>query len=337
MAQRLSDLHGREVSLVGRAANRRRFLLTKADEGEKPMPKLDEVKALQTIEKIDAEGNGDLIEALAGSDPEGVSELLAKADLSEDEKRRARIAMRVMGADVAKKYLAALTKVEEPGAKCPHCDAANKAGAVMCAECGKPMMAKNKGVTKMDLTTIEKRSDGSYNLDGVPEEQRPAIEAVLKSADAREAQLRAELEKSSKEAEKAQNQLAEIQAESERKDAIAKAAEFRDLPGVNPDDFGPVLQKIRKAVEPAEYDGLLKVLRASQAIVRKSALFGEIGEDAGGSQSARAELNRKAEDLRKGDPKLSIEQARARVIKSDTALMQRVNQEDAERRQRARE
>lgn len=298
---------------------------------------MDEVKALQHIEKIDADGHGDLIEALAGTDPEGADAFIAKAELTDEDKRRVKAALRVMGTDVAKKYLAALEpKVEkEEGAKCPHCDASNKTGALMCKDCGKPMTAK--GVSKMANVDIQKNADGSYNLDAFPEEQRPALEAVLKAADTQVAATRAELEKAAAKAQESEARLATIQAETERKESIQKAAEFRDLPGANPDDLGPVLLKIKKALDPAEYEKLTSILKASATIVRRSALFTEIGSDVAGANTARAELDKKVDDLRKSNPKLTVEAARAQVYKSDKALMDRVQAEDAERRQRARE
>lgn len=323
MPRELSELEAREVSLVGKAANRRRFLVMKGD-----TEKMDEVKALQAIEKIDAAGNGDLIELLAAENADDVADLI-KTEMSDEEKRRAVAAMRVMGADLAKKLLAKAEPAKaENDAKCPHCGGMNPTGAAMCKECGKPMTAK--GVTKM--AEIRKNDDGSYDLSAVPEDQRPAIEAVLKSADTREAALRADLQKAADEADKAKQALAKAEAEKELTAAIRKCEEFKGLPGMTPDDFAADLVTIRKALAPERYEKLCQMLKGAAAVVVKSGLLKESGASEGGEQTARAELNAKADELRKSDPKLTPEQARARVIKSDKVLAERVSAEDNARR-----
>jgi len=317
MPQRLSELHSKEVSLVGRAANRRRLLLLKRD-GEA----MDEVKALQHIEQLDKDGLGEALEALTTADSELATSVLSKAAMTEVEKTRVKAALRVMGADLAKKL---------PGFL-------REAGAI---EEEKPVKKNDEKpedkVVVQPSAEITKNADGSWNLSALPDAQRPAFEAVIKAQETEAAKLRTDLQKAAEDAKAAQDSLATIQAEKDRADAIAKAAEFKDLPGANPDDFGPILVKVKKALEPAEYEKLTGILKASAVIVRKSPLFAELGAEGASETSAKAELHRKAEALRKTDATLSIQQARAKVIKSDTALMQRVNEEEAAQRQRARE
>lgn len=321
MAQRLTDLDGKEVSLVTRAANRRRFLVLKSD-GDEAM---DDVKALKDIETIDKAGLGDAIEALTAADPTLTAALLEKSAMTEDEKRKIKAAMRVMGADLAKKM---------PGFL-------RAAGAMDDEDDDKEKKAMKKSEDeKPDLkpvAQITKGADGTWDLSALPAEQRPAFEAVIKSQEADATALRAELKKAADEAEASKAQLATLEAERERAAAIAKAAEFRDLPGANPDDMGPILVKIKKALEAAEYEKLTGILKASANVIRKSAVFSEIGAGDGSPTTARAELARKADELRKSEPSLTPQQARARVIKSDSGLMDRVNAEEAAQRQRARE
>lgn len=321
MAQRLTDLDGKEVSLVTRAANRRRFLVLKSD-GDETM---DEVKALKDIETIDKAGLGDAIEALAATDPTLTADLLEKSAMTEDEKRKIKAAMRVMGADLAKKmpgFLRAAGAMDDEDDK--------ETKAMKKSEDEKPE-------AKPAAAQITKGADGTWDLSALPAEQRPAFEAVIKSQEADATALRAELKKAADEAEASKAQLATLEAERERSAAISKAAEFRDLPGANPDDMGPILVKIKKALESAEYEKLTGILKASATVIRKSAVFSEIGAGDGSATSAKAELQRRADELRKADASLTPQQARARVIKSDSDLMSRVNAEEAAQRQRARE
>lgn len=322
MPQRLSDLDGKEVSLVGRAANRRRFLVLKSATGEAQM---DEVKALQHIEAIDKAGLGEAVEALTAADSELAASVLSKAAMTDEEKRKVKAALRVLGPEVAKKL---------PGFL--------RAAGMHEDEEEKPPMKKSDEQSEdkpevKPTAEIKKNADGTWDLSALPDSQRPAFEAVIKAQEADSAKLRDELKKAADAAKASDEKLATIQAEKERAEMITKAAEFRDLPGASPDDMGPILIKIRKALETAEFDKVFAMLKASALIVRKSALFGEIGSGDQGGTSAKAEANRKAEELRKHETGLSLQQARAKVYKSDPALMERVNAEEAEQRQRARE
>lgn len=313
MTQRLSELTGREISLVTRPANRRRFLLLKGDTGDA----MDDVKALQHVEQIDKEGLGSAIEALAGADSDFAKDVLAKAMMTEDEKARLRAALRVMGPEMAKKVLKAAEPEEEET----------------------PVAKKDdeKPKDEKPAVTVTKNADGSWDFSALPETQRPVFEAVIKATEADSAKLREDLKKADERAAASEEKLNALAAEKDRAESIQKAAEFKDLPGAAPDDMGPILLKIKKALDAAEYEKLTQILKASAAIVRKSALFMEVGAGDQGGASAHAELASKAAELRKADTTLSPQAARAKVLKSDPDLSNRVMAEETERRQRARE
>lgn len=320
MPQQLSDLAGREVSLVGRAANRRRFLLTKKDGGQS----VDEVKALQTIEKLDADGMGAALESLAGADPAELAALL-KGTMTDEEKQKITAAVRVLGSDVLKKMPAFLREAGMMDEE----DEDESAKKLKAKKKGKSMAKSEDTETP---TEVRKNADGTWDVTAVPEAQRPSIEAVLKAADTREAELRAQLAKSDEAKAEAEAEAAKLTADKERNEAIAKAAEFKGLPGLTADDFAPDLIVIRKALTPERYEKFTKMLKGAATIVLKSGLLAEMGSGDEGSKTARAELNEKVDALRKSDGKLTVEQARARIYKSDKALMERVNAEDATRR-----
>lgn len=78
--------------------------------------------------------------------------------------------------------------------------------------------------------------------------------------------------------------------ETTRFEAIAK--ELIHLPGVdsNSDEqsFAKTLRSVAAGTTPDQFDGLLKVLRAADGTIAKSAAFGEIGSDSPGSAPGSA-------------------------------------------------
>lgn len=276
MATQLTDLTVDEVSLVDRAANRRRFLLMKSAGHTGDDMAIDEVKILKTVETIDKAGFGPALEALAADkDPTETEELLKS--VPEADRPKARAAIRVLGGALAKSLMTPKT-VE-------------------------------KIVEKTVVPGVIKKADGSYDLSGVKDETaRAALEITLKKAD--EADARA------------------TKVEKERRrEHVTKAitTDFKHLPGVTADDFAPIIEKVQDALEPKEYTRLTTALKAASEAIRKGAMFTELGRDASGvaAGTAAAEIQAKAEELRKADPKMTIEQARARVIKSDRPLYDR--------------
>ena len=94
--QWLKDLMVREVSTVGRAANRRRFLVLKGD-----TEMFDEIKALEAIQRLDEDGMGAAITLLEGKDLDVTDALLKDANLSEGDALKVKAALRVLGPDLA--------------------------------------------------------------------------------------------------------------------------------------------------------------------------------------------------------------------------------------------
>lgn len=301
MPKRLVGLENEEVSLVPKAANKRRFLLLKGD-----TPMIDEVKALDTITKLDANGSGELIERLAGEDAPETAELLK--GVPDADQAAVKAAIRVMGKDLALKVLKA---------KAADAEDATDNGADEADETDDmpPAKKKAKGKKKQDDPAADlTKADESENLRKAQDEITELREALQKS-----------------EADKAK-----AEADRRREQFVRKAAEFKHLPGVTADDMGSILEKADRLLPKAENDKLVAVLKSANEIVGQSALFGERGSAASGEKTAYGEITAKAEDLRKADGKLTLEQARARVIKSNPDLFRRYQTEidDLKRTQR---
>lgn len=280
MTQQLTQLKVDEVSLVDRAANRRCFLLMKsaAGTGEDDMA-TDELKAIETVTKIDKAGFGPSIEALAADkDPTETEELLK--GVADADKSKVRAAIRVLGGPLAKTMLTPKT-VE-------------------------------KIVEKTVVPGVVKKADGTYDLSGIKDEaSRQAVEIALKSAD--EATARS----------------TRIEKERRHEVTVAKVGtEYRHLPGVKADDFASVIEKAQESLSKDEFAKLDTVLKAASETIRKGEMFTEIGRTASGvAGSAAAEIEAKAADLRKANPKLTPEGARAQIYKSDRPLYDRYEAE----------
>ena len=316
---RLDNLSADEVSLVPKAANRRVFLLRK---GDIPMA-FDEVKALQTLEKLDAQGDGELIEALAAADDPTLAEQVAKAGAkcTAEEMKRLKAAMRVMGPDLAKKFNFqppvdpdAAAEGDEEDAEAEGETEKKKKGKLPFPGAKAPFEAK-----KADEEPLAKADE--------PVVLPPDVVERLAKADAATVELK-----------KAQDEVATLRHEKERGAYITKAAGITDaLPNATADDMGGILLKTSKALTKDEQDKLEMVLKSANEVIKKSDLFKEFGSALGdGDTDPFAQVKAMAEDLRKHDSKLTPEGARAKVLKEHPELMTAINKAQDERVRKAR-
>jgi hypothetical protein len=140
------------------------------------------------------------------------------------------------------------------------------------------------------------------------------------------------LEKAEAEAADAKTKLEAVEAANRNRDYVEKAAEFSDLPGVVPDDFGSILEKAEGALGE-DYGKLAEVLKAGAEAVRTGNLLKEIGGDGVGTTgSAYQAMEAKAVELQKAKPDLTKEQAFTEIMKSDPALYDAYVQETDERK-----
>ena len=157
-------------------------------------------------------------------------------------------------------------------------------------------------------------------------EPKPAV--VDKSELAPE--VRAALEKAESDAKELGDRLAKAEetAKAERdvrltRDFIAKADTYKGLP-VEATKFGPVLKAISESVSEETYSELEKALNAADEGIVKGDLFKTIGADGEKTDnSAIDEVQRKAEEIRKADPKVSSADAFELAMKSDRKLQER--------------
>ncbi|MBW2674617.1 MAG: hypothetical protein JRD89_14600 [Deltaproteobacteria bacterium] len=163
-----------------------------------------------------------------------------------------------------------------------------------------------------------KKEDGSYDFSGIPEEVRPAVEALWK-----------EQQEAVKKAEELEKVLKEERDKQLRKEFVQKAAaEFGNLP-VKPEEFGLVLKGLAEKA-PEEYAKLESVLKAANEDIEKGALYAEIGR--GGTpagDSAVAKVEAMAAGLVQKDANLSRMDALAKVLAENPQLYEQYRKETA--------
>lgn len=135
--------------------------------------------------------------------------------------------------------------------------------------------------------------------------------------------IKKRLEDSEKAAADALALVQKMQDEALTKQFEDLAKSFKALP-IEVAKIAPVLKKCSASLPAEEFDLLKGVLNAADEALIQAGIFQELGKGGGldSNNSAEAEANRRAEELRKADPKLTYEQAMAKVWQ-DNDLMKR--------------
>ena len=176
-----------------------------------------------------------------------------------------------------------------------------------------------KGDDHMELKEI---------LKALPQDQQDVInkaienatsEAINKQVDvaaiskAVEEKFSEQLKKQAEDNEKLQKALDAEKDLRITKEFISKAAEYKNL-GTKPDDFGKVLKEIAQKVIPETYTELEKVLAGADEKIGKNDIFlKEIGSGGEAVLETIDKVNKMVEEIRKTDPKITKEQAEAKV------------------------
>ncbi|MBW2672592.1 MAG: hypothetical protein JRD89_04135 [Deltaproteobacteria bacterium] len=290
---RLKDLDAVEVSLVPRGANRKKFLIFKEDDTA-----MEEI--LKAVLETELE------------DEQKVEEVLKAAKLSGKAQNAVKGALRLLNAykdELPKDIMKTLAGLAGYGYPAPTEKQKDK----------KDEDEEDKK-KKYGYPAPTKKEDGSYDFSGIPEEVRPAVEALWK-----------EQQEAVKKAEELEKILKEERDKQLRKEFIQKAAdEFANLP-TKPEEFGLVLKGLAEKA-PEEYTKLEGVLKAANEAIEKGALYAEIGR--GGTpagDSAVAKVEAMAAGLVQKDANLSRMDALAKVLAENPQLYEQYRKETAVR------
>lgn len=116
-------------------------------------------------------------------------------------------------------------------------------------------------------------------------------------------------------AEAAEKKLQDEVDRREREQFIGKARSFAALPGMNADDFGPILRKIDKALDEDERTKFDTLLKAADAAIKEGALLKEVGSGDRPGASVEAQVEELAKELQAKEPGLSKQAARGKIWK----------------------
>jgi len=191
---------------------------------------------------------------------------------------------------------------------------------------------KEEGMTETAQAVPVKKDDGSWDLSAVPEDQRPAVEAVIKAQEDELAELRKAAETEASKADEAIKIAKAEQEKRETREFIAKSASLQHL-AKDDSEFGTVLREIAKAEEAGHVsegttEKLDTVLKAADEQVSKGDLFAEQGRaglGAGGDAETKVEAI--AKSLREADSTLTEEQAFAKALELNPDLYAQIRKE----------
>lgn len=168
---------------------------------------------------------------------------------------------------------------------------------------------------------LKKQLDNNNNLPGTGDPAAgDSSDDLFKNLDPA---VKKRLEDSEKAAADALALVQKMQDEALTKQFEDLAKSFKALP-IEVAKIAPVLKKCSASLPAEEFDLLKGVLNAADEALIQAGIFQELGKGGGldSNNSAEAEANRRAEELRKADPKLTYEQAMAKVWQ-DNDLMKR--------------
>ena len=281
----LTDLDVAEVSLVKKPANKRAFLLFKQlDEGgEERVPDLKE----KLIELITSEAPLELeekLELIEGQ--EGLTE-----ECREIVKEVVKV-LRAYKADLPEDILEVIAELAE--LKLPERIVDQK-----------PMAEEEEKIEIMaGFPRPIKKADGSYDLSGVPKEQRAIVEALWKQA------------------ERADQLAKELREEKElriRKEFEERAKQFDNLP-ISAEELGRILQAFHEKAKE-EYDKIERLLRAVNEALEQSEILKEFGSSYNGSSGgAWTKIEKLAQGLIQKDANLTKEKAISIVLEANPQL-----------------
>ena len=283
MASHLTDMEIDEISLVDDGANPgARVEIWKSKKG----PKMGE--------HSEPDGDED------GEDKDGDGDGLPPNKAAGDGRKVAKAAEQLEFDMNLEELSAALEQAE---ARLDTLEKAKTAAETKAAELDAVVKAKDARIAELE-GTIAKRADPAA-----------ADEAFLKSLPeaARDAILKAR-----QDAADAKVELAKARDATETAEAITKA---KALGVGKPEDVGPLLMRVAKGkTTQDDAKALEQLLKSAGAVSAKSLLFKALGADSAVDGDPEALLKAKADEIRKGNPKLTPEAAYSAALDENPGL-----------------
>jgi hypothetical protein len=193
-------------------------------------------------------------------------------------------------------------------------------GLTKATESVTELTAKVQKLEKAAGTPNSDEDEDDLSKADLPE---PVRKALQKAAE-REQAATERLEKAEKAASEAE-QLAKAERDARQTaEFVQKAEGYKGL-SIEAAKFGPILKSAAEKLTKDEVAELDRVLKAADEAIVTGELFKQQGRDGAppAADSAIAEVQRKAEELKKADPQLSESQALDKAMTSDRGLQER--------------
>ena len=183
----------------------------------------------------------------------------------------------------------------------------------------------NKEDTDMtDTATVPvQKEDGTWDLSGVPEDARAAVEAVIAKQDEEREALQKAADEQKTLAEQAIAKADEVAAKLEKAEYVESAKGYDNL-AKSADELGELLYDIAKAEKDEHLpkgtsDTLTELLKAANEAA--AAVFKEAGRTGRGTGSdLDSKVQAAVDEIKKADPKLTDAQAIAKAYTDNPAL-----------------
>lgn len=171
------------------------------------------------------------------------------------------------------------------------------------------------------VTDLQKQVD-ELKKGAQPSSSTSPEDDIFKGMSPAAKELVMKLQKQAKEAE----ELAKAEKEARlNREFVTKAAELKGL-NVKADEFGPVLKAVAEKC-PEQFEKLEAVLKTASNAILTGEVLKEVGSSGSSSGSAWDKIEKKAEELLKGETSLSKEQAISKVIQQEPQLYEEYQKE----------
>lgn len=192
------------------------------------------------------------------------------------------------------------------------------------------LLEENESLVEDNATLAEEVENLQDQLDLDGDDEEEVTKAELAKLDPGTRRI---IEKSMDRAKKAEELAKNERDARETREFISKAADFNMIS--TPEDLGPLLHKLSKALPEADYTAVETLLRATNDQIKEGGLFstigksGESGSGNGGNGSASDIVKSKAKQLIEKSSKegYTMEQAMLDVVLENPGLYDQYNAE----------
>lgn len=343
MPRQLVNLRVHNVSAVDRAANKRTFLMMKAEVNKDDAMTFDDamfgnrlhkvyialgerygalMETIDSIRRSDESEKGqavkDALTAFVGSMEKSIPALMAEMDVTDEalEEELEKAGRKISADRMAKlktlmKTLNDIINEQEGEAmtekKAPDATALQKMVSGMAAMFGKMM-----GADEATITSLETASKGEV-APVIPE----VVASRLSKAETENAELKTRLEK----AEQATSALRE---EAELRKFAEQVAGFKNL-GLDPEKDAALFKSVSEKLPKEQSERFLEIFRAAAAQANVAKMFGEVGSAGLGNTagSAAEEIEQKVDAIIVKNAGMDRTKARDQVFRENGALYEK--------------